>query len=168
MTCARRIRNVPQSLRLVLCLKRLARRASAGKRKGEGQVRARLKNFEMIRGAEAGKESREDGAPEEIEEGAAWGEGAAPAVEQGKKKKEPGETLVLGVRRERRETLSLSYPQAFQFFIGMPGGNPRQRRFPVIRTSSKLTQLAEIFDPYCHTHGTLARYFLRKVLIDKS
>jgi hypothetical protein len=62
----------------------------------------------MIRGAEAGKESREDGAAEEIEEGAAWGESTAPAVEQDKKKKEPeGNACAWRVRRERRERLSL-------------------------------------------------------------
>jgi hypothetical protein len=43
-----------------------------------------------------------------------------------------------------------------------------QRRFSVIRTSSKLPQRGKIFDPNCHTHGTLARYFMREVLIDKS
>jgi hypothetical protein len=71
-----------------------------------------------------------DAGPEEIEEGAAWGESAAPPVEQDKKKKEPeGNACAWRVRRERRETLSLSYPQAFRFFIGMPGGNPRPKAF---------------------------------------
>ena len=140
MTCARRIRNVSHSLRLGLCLKRLARRASAGKRKGEGRVRARLKNLKRIRGAEAGKESREDGA--------AWGESTAPTVEQDKKKKEPeGNACAWRVRRERRETLSLSYPQAFRFLSVCPAEIPAQRRFSVIRTSSKLTQRAEILHP---------------------
>jgi hypothetical protein len=58
-----------------------------------------------------------DAGPEEIEEGAACGEGAAPPVEQGKKKKDRGKRLCLESKeREERETLSLSYPQAFQFF----------------------------------------------------
>lgn len=49
-----------------------------------------------------------DAGPEEIEEGAAWGESAAPPVEQDKKKKEPeGNACAWRVGRERRERFSL-------------------------------------------------------------